>query len=365
MDKSQALSSIKKVHNEATKINTSAVIDFFEIDTRQIEFDLALIDQIPDASLSETKGLFRFHNSISLTTRDIYFNNLKYSAAPISVEGFEMTTQGTLPRPTISLSVDFNGEQLLARLKVLLETIGDLTGAKFTRIRTFAKFIDNDISNGGGNAIQLIDRIPNHDADPNAVLARDLYFIDRKSNETNRTLEFELASSLDLESATVPKRLVIQDRCQWQYRGAGCCYSNVLNKDTHGLVNSDEGVSAFKNTFKTPRQARPVATASDEPIFSASIAANDGVLGSDVYVDRDVWAKDTDYTVGDSTFLIKNGVEYHFVCRDDHRSSQQNSPPNLNYWFADQCSKSVKGCRLRFNGTLPYGGFPAVNKVAR
>ena len=333
MDKSQALSSIKKVHNEATKINTSAVIDFFEIDTRQIEFDLALIDQIPDASLSETKGLFRFHNSISLTTRDIYFNNLKYSAAPISVEGFEMTTQGTLPRPTISLSVDFNGEQLLARLKVLLEKIGDLTGAKFTRIRTFAKFIDNDVSNGGKNA--------------------------------NRTLEFELASSLDLESATVPKRLVIQDRCQWQYRGAGCCYSNVLNKDTHGLVNSDEGVSAFKNTFKTPRQARPVATASDEPIFSASIAANDGVLGSDVYVDRDVWAKDTDYTVGDSTFLIKNGVEYHFVCRDDHRSSQQNSPPNLNYWFADQCSKSVKGCRLRFNGTLPYGGFPAVNKVAR
>ena len=60
-----------------------------------------------------------------------------------------------------------------------------------------------------------------------------------------------------------------------------------------------------------------------------------------------------------------------------------NIPPNATYWVADECSKSLTGCRMRWGanrkegqgatsgpceiskGQLPYGGFPAAKKISR
>ena len=41
-------------------------------------------------------------------------------------------------------------------------------------------------------------------------------------------------------------------------------------------------------------------------------------------------------------------------------------PPNGQYWIADQCSKSVKGCKTRFGeNALPFGGFYGVSNYNR
>lgn len=355
--KVQSESASKKVTVEAQKLQVSPIVDFYEIDTRDIQFDLALIEQI-DSSQGFNDGIFRFHNHVNLYTREIIFGGQTYYASPIMVSDMERSSRGTLPRPKISIITDFEGERALTELRSTLRKIGDLTGAKFTRIRTFMKFID------AGNNANLLAQIPNHDPDPNAVLQKDVYFIDRKSTETSRALEFELASSIDLENAFTPKRPVVQNRCQWKYRGEGCCYSKNLVKDTHGVSNSDPEAIAFKNLHFKNSDARPVATFSDELIFSSSPLANDGVLGYGLYEDQGEWNKNFGiYRVGHGVYIRKGDLEYHFVCKAEHQSSVTNSPPNLNFWISDQCSRSVNGCKLRFRGVLPYGGFPAATKV--
>ena len=367
MNTTTAKSSIKKAIKEAAAIDPSSIIDFFEIDVTDIQFDLSLIDtkvfsEESNKSLSQDR-IFRFHNSVSLTTREITFNDKTYIAVPIAIDGMEISSTGTLPRPTLSLSVKPEGVKALSQLKGVLEKIGDLTGAKFTRIRTFAKFIDASFP-VGKNSAKLISKIKNHDPDPDAILSHDIYFIDRKTNESAQTLSFEMASSIDLENFGVPKRLVIQDKCQWQYRGEGCCYTSNLTEETHGVSNS-EG-SAFKDSFKINRSAPPVATSSDERIFGESISNANGILtfsqGSNAQ-HAEPWKAEQEYSIGDQIYITKNGVEYHFVAKVAHESSISNLPPNKSFWYSDQCSKSIKGCKLRFKGVLPFGGFPAVNKV--
>lgn len=355
--KAQSESASKKITTEAQKLTVSPIIDFFEIDTRDIQFDLALIQQI-DSSQSFNDGIFRFHNHVNLYTREIIFGGQTYYASPIMISDMERSSRGTLPRPKMSIITDFEGERALTELRATLKKIGDLTGAKFTRIRTFIKFID------ANNNANLLAQIPNHDPDPHAILQKDVYFIDRKSTETAKALEFELASSIDLENAFVPNRLVVQNRCQWQYRGEGCCYCKNFVQDIHGVSNSSQEAIAFKNLHYKNADARPVATFSDELIFSSSPVANDGILGYGLYSDQGEWSKDFGrYNVGNGVYIKKNDLEYHFVCKVEHDSSITNSPPNLNYWIADQCSRSINGCKLRFTSTLPYGGFPAVTKV--
>jgi lambda family phage minor tail protein L len=365
MNTAEAKSSIKKVFKEAAAIDPSSVIDFFEIDTTDIQFDLSLIDtktfsETDDADPSQDR-IFRFHNSISLTTRSIVFNGRTYTAAPIAVDGMEITSRGALPRPTLSLSVKPEGIPVLSRLKSILDKIGDLTGAKFTRTRTFAKFID------AANSTKLTSKIKNHDPDPNAILSHDIYFIDRKTNEGQQTLEFEMASSIDLENFGVPKRLVIQDTCQWQYRGEGCCYTNNLTEEIHGVLNTSDEASAFKSTFRNTKNAIPVATSADERIFGESDSNENGILKASAResstIKNQEWKSGESYSIGDQIYITKSGIEYHFAAKAAHKSSTSNLPPNKNFWIADQCSKKIKGCKLRFKGVLPFGGFPAVNKT--
>jgi lambda family phage minor tail protein L len=355
MTSAEARSSIQKVAKEANSIDPSAVIDFFEIDTSSIQFDLGIRSSTPD---NENDRIFRFHNSVSLTTRSLFFNDKEYIAAPIAVEGFEMATKGTLPRPTLSIAVKPNGVDALSKLKTVLAQIGDLTGAKFTRIRTFAKFIDG-ADPLGKNSAYFISLIKNHDPDPHAILNYDIYYIDRKTSESNQTLSFEMSSSIDLENFGVPKRLVIQDRCQWNYRGEGCCYTNNLSLETHGTTSYGNLVTRNKDYI-------PVATYLNERIFDESENNENGALRfSSLHGIPSEWnaKKDSNYIVGDMVYVVKNGIEYHFVCKVEHKPDLDNAPPNTNYWIADQCSKSVQGCKLRWQGVLPYGGFPAVNKA--
>jgi hypothetical protein len=59
-------------------------------------------------------------------------------ALPIEVEGFEYSGQGTLPRPKLRIS------NIMGTITALILTLPEgLEGAKLTRIRTLARFIDS------------------------------------------------------------------------------------------------------------------------------------------------------------------------------------------------------------------------------
>jgi lambda family phage minor tail protein L len=56
-----------------------------------------------------------------------------------------------------------------------------------------------------------------------------------------------------------------------------------------------------------------------------------------------------------------------YVCLKNHTSAPNKDPLfNKEYWVADQCSKTLTGCKMRFGneGSLPFGGFPGTEEYS-
>jgi phage-related protein len=51
----------------------------------------------------------------------------------------------------------------------------------------------------------------------------------------------------------------------------------------------------------------------------------------------------------------------------NHTSAPNKDPFfNKEHWVADQCSKTLTGCKMRFGneGSLPFGGFPGTEEYS-
>ena len=87
--------------------------------------------------------IYRFHNGANLNANgEVIWAGNSYLRFPIECSGFEFGSSGTLPRPTITIS------NILGTITSILQDVNtttagnDLNGAKFTRIRTLAQFLD-------------------------------------------------------------------------------------------------------------------------------------------------------------------------------------------------------------------------------
>lgn len=332
--------SLKNINADIFSLNPSTLILLFEIDISNLLFDsgVASLDEI---ALNSNISIFRFHNNVKLLGTSIHWRGNEYLAAPIKCEGMQLNAQGTLPVPKLSITVNDTGIPALNTLKTQIAKIGDLTGAKVTRRRTLAKYID--VQNFFGQIPP-----PGFSPDIYSELQSDVYFIDRKSNEDKNTLEYELASILDVEGYKLPGRLVIADKCTFQYRGEGCCYEYFSRREP--TVHGAFGESSL------PTSAPAIATDNDELISD--------ILNT-VPSDVGEWEKGRVYFIGQTVFIQKNQIKYYFVAKINNPPF---APPNLVYWLPDSCSQTVKGCKLRWtsigDGTLPYGGFVGVNRLA-
>ena len=225
MNKEQARTSTKRVQEEASRLLQSPLITLFEIDLSEIAIDETLAKNIrlgtDFSSIPDMK--FYFHNNINTMKAmvgsgatlapEIWWgaepcptssnpnlrcgtNQRKYIAAPIMATGFEVSSKGTLPRPKLSITVSEQGVEFMSIFKGLMKDLGDLSNAKVTRIRTFAKYLDNKnfyFTDADDNIIQpaktKVDNVPeDHTPDSYAELPRDVYFIDRKSMENKQAL---------------------------------------------------------------------------------------------------------------------------------------------------------------------------------
>ena len=219
------------------------------------------------------------------------------------------------------------------------------------------------------------------DPDPNAQFPPDVYFVDRKSNESKSQLELELASPFDTQDLKLPGRIVNDSNCPWTYRGEGCCYEWKQQKDASDSIylkpnelNHENSNSDCKDTgHGVNGAAPPVATHNNETISS--------IIGVDVQYNivdgQDEWNSNTSYSKGVSVRVKVKGVNYYFVSKVD--SNKGNPPPQDAYWVSDQCSKTIDGCRLRWktnpeigsanevsvSGPLPFGGFPTSRRAVK
>jgi lambda family phage minor tail protein L len=130
-----------------------------------------------------------------LADTTLYYQGVAYTPFPIQVSGFERTTQGTQPRPKLSVS---NIGGFMAGLVI---TGGDLLGARLTRIRTFLRFLDGQPQ-----------------ADPDAHWPPEIWIVDRKSGQNKTTIEWELATPLDNKNLKLPGRLALKNSCAQRYR---------------------------------------------------------------------------------------------------------------------------------------------------
>tara|TARA_R100000963_G_scaffold31540_1_gene22934 strand:+ start:875 stop:2089 length:1215 start_codon:yes stop_codon:yes gene_type:complete len=393
----RAKSSIKSLNFELTNLTPSSLVTFFEIDISSILKDQGIQQNLTEEAVkigfSPAKnlndGILRFHNNIKIFNSYVVWQGNTYYPAPIQAEGFESTSRGVLPRPQLTIaSQSETGSDQLALLKHEIRKIGDIISAKVTRRRTFAKYLD--VINFPMDPKASSPILPDgYEPDPYAELPKDIYFIERKTTENKNVLTYELSSILDLEGIKIPKRVIVADKCVWQYRGIGCWYQDAKEDEVDGekmipllnkaelnyLENSQGNNSASKGL---PTKAIPAGTENDQKM-------RDFVT---VKKDQGPWEKGKAYASGDYVYLLKDKVKYYFVSTgplDDNPDfpNTDKMPPNSEYWVADECSKSLTGCRMRWgsNGTfklghnvancqikagdLPFGGFPAARKISQ
>ena len=144
-----------------------------------------------------TTTVYRFTNTKNEIGNDIVWQGNTYTAIPLKAEGYEMSGQGTLPRPTISVA------NLLGTFTTIIALLPDgLEGCKVTRTRTLSKYLDAVNFTGGSNS----------DADPTSYFKpRDIYFIDRKAIENRDVVSYEMCSAFDLAGVRLPKRQILPD----------------------------------------------------------------------------------------------------------------------------------------------------------
>ena len=228
------------IANAVQEISPSALIELFQLELNVTQHGVA-----------ET---YYFHaGTNSNDYQELIWNTQPYMALPIEVEGFEYTGQGTLPRPKMRIS------NLMGTITALILTLPEgLEGAKLTRIRTLARFIDaanfksdDYLLTEDNFALMYEDSTfiyqevgnPFGAPDPTAEFPREIFFVDRKSAENRDVVEFELASAFDMAGIRAPKRQCIT-RCQWVYRSDECSSTgtNYFNASDAPVGNASEDV---------------------------------------------------------------------------------------------------------------------------
>lgn len=173
--------------------------------------------------VNTNEGLVYFHNGTNKIKSEVIWQSNRYVPFPIEVEGFEMSGSGEMPRPIVRIA------NVLSLISSYLLTFEGLLGAKFTRKRTYYKYIDAVNYPGGVNPT----------ADPTVELTPDVYKINRKSGENEITVEFELASAWDVEGVKLPRRMIVQNVCPWLYRGSECGYVGPAVADEFNTPTND------------------------------------------------------------------------------------------------------------------------------
>ena len=189
---------------ELNKLNPSSIIELFEL-------ELTVGLHIPTGNPNNLDTVFRFHAGANLNNfGKVIFNGNSYQRVAVKAEGFENTSTGTIPRPTLTFS-NLGGitkDTTVMTMSDFLNVVNtvtpgnDLLNAKLTRLLPLASALDNANFATGTNPFGT----------PSTDRLRDrIYFIDRKAVENRQIVQFELVNRLDMQNKKIPARIVTRD----------------------------------------------------------------------------------------------------------------------------------------------------------
>lgn len=181
------------IQRDVQLLDPGALIEMFELNT---------------VALGGT--LDYFHAGTNDSRAAIVWQTKTYSPWPVQVEGFEHNGRGQLPTPRMKIA---NIAGTIAALNIAYD---DLIGAKVTRRRTFARYLDGQPG-----------------ADPTAGFPDDVFYVERKVAENRVLVEYELASAMDVEGVLIPRRQVLANFCGWQYRSSECGFAGGAVADVN------------------------------------------------------------------------------------------------------------------------------------
>lgn len=274
------------INDELPKLEAAAVLVFYVLDATNIG-----------------GGFFRFFPGV-IGNAPVTWQGNEYTPLPMEVRGFEFKANGSPPRPSMVVG------NVGGAFSALCLAYDDLIGAKLIRKRTYARFLDGEPG-----------------ADPTQQFPSDTFTIERKNSETKLTVEFDLATALEVDDVSIPRRQFHANLCAWRYRGDGCFFA----ADT------------------------VIATSAD-------------VVPGIALTDQGEWSVATTYHEGDFVYLVTSQGRAYYWCYEDGGTGilgEAAAPSNGNFWRADQCSKRISGCALRFGGDpngLPIGAFPFADR---
>lgn len=335
------------LHREVTKLNPSPVIELFELDVRPCDVDSVLY--FKTLPLQEA---LRFHNGTASSELDyVRFDGNTYQPLPIKVKGFEFSGSGTQPRPTLSI---MNVGGFMSSLIIQTK---DLVGAKLTRRRTFARFLDGQPE---GSGVQY---------------PPDVFVVVQKTREDRLVVEFELGSGLDLDGVRYPRRTITSSYCQHVFRGAGCRFAGtyvVMDKD--GIAF--EGMRSFRGTWNdqaTYSNGQTVWFDQTKSVYICTAASS--VSGSANYpLNTTHWRRvqqfrgeysstTADYVAQDVVFRSTQLGRIYYIAITPTVAAGV-TPPNPIFWKVGECPRNLTACRTHFDPfsqgrtPLPMGAFP-------
>lgn len=158
--------------------------------------------------------------SVNSKGSGVVWQGQTYNPFPMDGSGFEVTSQGQLPRPTVTVSA------LDGALGAAIATLDDLVGAVVTRKRVLAKYLDAANWNGGSPT-----------ADPTAGYEDDIWVIDQKTSESFDVITFQLSAASDFQGLKIPSRQIQTSTCPWAYKGTECGYAGALTTCAHTLAD--------------------------------------------------------------------------------------------------------------------------------
>lgn len=151
----------------------------------------------------------------------ITWGGQEYSPLPMDASGFETTTRGAFPQPSVSIS------NLYGAGNLLVDSYKGLVGAELVRLLTLRRFLDDGDT-----------------PDPLAYITREKFVVSQKTSHTALAIAFKLASRIDVEGTQLPRRQILRDVCSHTYRiwnpttgafdysKASCPYTGAANFDT-------------------------------------------------------------------------------------------------------------------------------------
>jgi lambda family phage minor tail protein L len=151
-----------------------AIVEMFDVDLSVITNDPA--------------DIFYFTNQVKEDGEKVQWKGNVYEPLPIISTGYDKNTNGQIAQPTLTVA------NVLGTFTQVVATYDDLVGAKVIRRRTLQKYLDGEPQ-----------------ADPLQEFPIDIFYIERKTQETALAITWLLSSILDLEGVKLPRRVIYQN----------------------------------------------------------------------------------------------------------------------------------------------------------